>query len=87
MVKRVIYPPVWLLLGLIAVFMLNELYPLARFTNLAAQIFGGVLIVAGLLLLVLANGLFVRAGTDVVPVLNVNRLVTSGGYRSACKPL
>ena len=53
MVKRVIYPPVWLLLGLIAVFMLNELYPLARFTNLAAQIFGGVLIVAGLLLLAL----------------------------------
>ncbi len=87
MVKRIIYPPVWLLLGLIAVFMLNELYPLARFTSLAAQIIGGLLIVAGLLLLVLANGLFVRAGTDVIPFRNVTRLVTSGVYRYTRNPM
>ena len=87
MVKRVIYPPTWLLLGLIAIFMLNEIYPLARFTSLAAQIVGGLLIVVGLLLLVLANGLFVRAGTDVIPFRNVSRLVTSGVYRYTRNPM
>jgi len=87
MVKRVIYPPVWLLLGLIAIFMLDEYYPIAHFTSLAAQVAGGVIIVVGLLLLVLANGLFLRAGTDVIPFRNVTRLVTSGVYRYTRNPM
>ena len=45
MTRRVIYPPVWLLLGLIAVFALNETWPLLRFTSLAWQVVGGVVIV------------------------------------------
>ena len=87
MVKRVIYPPVWLLLGLIAIFSLNELYPLLRFTSLAAQVVGGVIIVVGLLLLVSANGLFVRAGTDVIPFRNVSALVTGGVFRYTRNPM
>jgi protein-S-isoprenylcysteine O-methyltransferase Ste14 len=87
MVKRVIYPPVWLLLGLIAVFALNELYPVARFTSLPAQLAGGAVILVGLLLLVAANGLFVRAGTDVIPFRNVSSLVTSGVYRYTRNPM
>ncbi len=87
MVKRVIYPPVWLLLGLIAIFSLNELYPLLRFTSLAAQLVGGVIIVVGLLLLVSANGLFVRAGTDVIPFRNVSALVTGGVFRYTRNPM
>jgi protein-S-isoprenylcysteine O-methyltransferase Ste14 len=87
MVKRFIYPPVWLLLGLIAIFSLNELYPLIRFTSLAAQLAGGVIIVAGLLLLVSANGLFVRAGTGVIPFRDVSALVTSGIFRYTRNPM
>ena len=87
MVKRFIYPPVWLLLGLIAIFMLDEFYPIAQFTSLAAQVAGGVIIVIGLLLLVLANGLFVRAGTDVIPFRNVSKLVTGGVYRYTRNPM
>ena len=41
MVKRFIYPPVWLLLGLIAIFTLNETHPGFRFTSLAGQLGGG----------------------------------------------
>lgn len=87
MVKRIIYPPVWLLLGLIAIFTLNELYPLVRYTSLAGQIVGGIIIVVGLFLLVAANGLFVRAGTDVIPFRNVSALVTSGIYRYTRNPM
>ena len=87
MVKRIIYPPVWLLLGLIAIFALNEYYPGLRFTSLAGQIVGGVIIVAGLFLLVAANGLFVRAGTDVIPFRKVSALVTTGVYRFTRNPM
>ena len=87
MVKRIIYPPVWLLLGLIAIFALKEYYPGLRFTSLAGQIVGGVIIVAGLFLLVAANGLFVRAGTDVIPFRKVSALVTTGVYRFTRNPM
>ena len=87
MVKRVIYPPVWLLLGLIAVFALNETWPLLHFTSLAWQVVGGVVIVMGLLLLVAANGLFVRAGTEVIPFRPVSSLVTGGVYRLSRNPM
>ena len=87
MVKRIIFPPVWLVFGLIAIFSLNELYPLLRFTSLAAQIAGGVLIVVGLLLLVNASGLFVKAGTDLIPFRNVSSLVTTGVYRYTRNPM
>lgn len=87
MVKRVIFPPIWLLLGLIAIFTLNELYPGVRFTSLAAQVIGGIVIVVGLFLLVAANGLFVRAGTDVIPFRNVSSLVTTGVYRFSRNPM
>jgi protein-S-isoprenylcysteine O-methyltransferase Ste14 len=87
MVKRIIYPPVWLLLGLISIFALNELYPVIRFTSLIFQVLGGVVIVVGLLLLVMANGLFVRAGTDVIPFRKVSTLVTTGIYRFTRNPM
>ena len=87
MVKRIIYPPVWLLLGIISIFAFNELYPMIRFTSLLFQVLGGVVIVVGLLLLVTANGLFVRAGTDVIPFRNVSSLVTTGIYRFTRNPM
>lgn len=86
-VKRVIYPPIWLVFGLVAVFGLNEYLPGPRFTGVAAQIAGGVMILAGLVLLVLANGLFTRAGTDVIPFRNVSALVTDGVYRFTRNPM
>ncbi|MCB1847738.1 MAG: isoprenylcysteine carboxylmethyltransferase family protein [Halieaceae bacterium] len=87
MIRRVIYPPVWLLLGLIAVFALNETWPLLRFTSLAWQVVGAVVILMGLLLLVAANGLFVRAGTEVIPFRPVSSLVTGGVYRLSRNPM
>ena len=87
MVKRFIYPPVWLLFGLIAVFFLNEYHPGVRFTGLPWQITGGVMIVIGMVLLVIANGLFTRAGTDVIPFRDVSSLVTGGVYRYTRNPM
>ena len=87
MVKRIIYPPIWLVLGLIVVFALNELYPGPRFTSAVGQVVGGVCIFIGLLLLVVAGGLFKQAGTDLVPFRNVSSLVTGGIYRYTRNPM
>ena len=87
MIKRVIYPPVWLLLGLIVIFVANEWYPMFRFTGTASQVIGGALILPGLLLLVSANGLFVRAGTEVIPFRPTSKLVVHGVYRFTRNPM
>jgi protein-S-isoprenylcysteine O-methyltransferase Ste14 len=87
MVKRLVYPPIWLLFGLIAIFVCNEYYPGPRFTSLAGQLSGGVLIIVGLLLLVIANSSFNRAETGVIPFRNVTALVTDGIYRYTRNPM
>jgi protein-S-isoprenylcysteine O-methyltransferase Ste14 len=87
MAKRIIYPPVWLLLGLVAVFTCNEYFAGPRFTSFAGQVLGGVLIVFGLWLLVSAGGLFSRAETGVIPFRNVSVLVTDGVYRYSRNPM
>jgi protein-S-isoprenylcysteine O-methyltransferase Ste14 len=87
MVKRLVYPPIWLLFGLIAIFVCNEYYPGPRFTGLAGQLSGGVLIIIGLLLLVIANSSFNHAETGVIPFRNVTALVTDGIYRYTRNPM
>ena len=85
--RRKIYPPIWLLFGLITIFCCNEFFPGPRFTGVASQVVGGVFIVAGLFLLVTANGLFNAAGTNVIPFREVTTLVTTGVYRISRNPM
>ena len=73
--------------GIIGVFACNELWPGLRFTSLASQLVGGVLIVIGLTLLVIAGGLFKKADTDLIPFKNVTALVTDGVYRFTRNPM
>ena len=87
MVKRIIYPPIWLVFGLVTIFALNELMPGFRFTSSWAQILGSVIIFIGLLLLLLAGGLSKQAETDMIPFKNVSALVTTGIYRSTRNPM
>lgn len=87
MVRRIIYPPMWLALGLVVIFALNKVLPGPRFTGLASQLVGGVVILAGLSLLVIAGGLFKRAGTDMIPFRQVSALVTTGIYRYSRNPM
>jgi protein-S-isoprenylcysteine O-methyltransferase Ste14 len=87
MVKRIIYPPIWLVFGLVTIFALNELLPGFRFTSGGFQVLGSAVIFLGLVLLLLAGGLFKQAGTDLIPFKNVSALVTTGIYRLTRNPM
>lgn len=87
MPRRIIYPPIWLVLGIVAIFSLNEFLPGPRYTGTVSQLVGGAVLVAGLALLILAGGLFKRAGTDMIPFQNVTALVTTGVYAWTRNPM
>lgn len=86
-VKRYIYPPMWLAFGIVAQFVCNEYFPGSRFTSVQGQVAGSVVLLLGLVLLVLAGGLFKQADTDMVPFKDVSALVTSGIYRFSRNPM
>lgn len=86
-VKRIIYPPMWLVFGVVGIFALNEFAAGLRYTGQASQIAGGGIMLAGLALLVVAGGLFSRAGTGVVPFRDVKVLVTHGIYARTRNPM
>ena len=85
--RRILYPPVWMVIGVVAIFALNEFYPGTRFTAPLWQFVGGAILLAGMILLVLANGLFARAKTDVIPFRNVTALVTEGVFCFSRNPM
>ncbi|MEH6518809.1 MAG: isoprenylcysteine carboxylmethyltransferase family protein [Halioglobus sp.] len=87
MVKRIIYPPMWLVFGIVLIFVFNETLPGARYTSTAGQVVGALLILIGLAMLVVAGGLFKKAGTDLVPFKNVSALVTTGVFRFTRNPM
>ena len=85
--KRVFYPPVWLVLGLITIFVLDQYLPLVRFSGQLATAAGSVAILLGLLLLVFAGGSFRQADTDMIPFREVRALVTDGVFRYTRNPM
>ena len=85
--RRIIYPPIWLVIGVITIFCLDEFLPLARFTGVVGWYLGGFAIVIGLILVVHAGGMFKAAETDLVPFQNVSTLVTGGVYRVTRNPM
>lgn len=86
-VKRIIYPPIWLVFGVIGIFALNEFAPGVRYTGPLSQAVGGVIMLIGLALLVVSGGLFTRAGTGQVPFRDVKVLVTHGLYAHTRNPM
>ncbi|SRR6056297_2713677 len=85
--QRIIYPPMWLVFGVIGIFVLNEFAPGLRYTGHASQFAGGIIMLAGLALLVVSGGLFSRAGTGMVPFRDVKVLVTHGVYGRTRNPM
>ena len=85
--KRIFYPPVWLVIGLVTIFALNEYLPLANFSGGMPTALGSFTILIGLILLVHAGGMFKAAETDMIPFKEVSALVTTGVYQVTRNPM
>lgn len=85
--KRRIFPPVYLLLTLIAMIGFHYLLPIAQFMQAPFSYLGIVLIVLGISITVAAADAFRKVGTPVVPFEKSTVLVTSGLYRFTRNPM
>lgn len=85
--KRIVIPPIWFALGLVAVFVLDRYLPLVSFSSSLALGIGVILILLGLGSAISAVGLFRKADTGIVPFSEATALVTSGAFRFSRNPM
>jgi protein-S-isoprenylcysteine O-methyltransferase Ste14 len=84
---RKIVPPVWVLLSIIAMALLNRYFPIATLVSPPLSYVGGLLLLAGIALAVINATAFRRVGTPVVPFHKSTALVTTGFYRYTRNPM
>ncbi len=85
--KRIVHPPLWLAIGVAAIFLLGEFLPVASFDGGFADGLGSFAILLGLLLMAHTGGMFRLADNDLKPFAGVNRLLTGGPYRFSRNPM
>ena len=86
--KRIIYPPIWMVIGLIILFILDEYLPLLGFSSSFASTLGYLAIVLGLVSAAYAIGMFKIAKTNLIPFKNATTtLLTTGIYRVTRNPM
>ena len=85
--KRKFPPPVYLVLTLIVMTILNFHLPLARLWGPPVSYVGSVLIVVGTLMTGYSARLFARAGTPLIPFERTTTLITHGLYRFTRNPM
>lgn len=86
MLRRLDYPPVWLLGALVSAWMLGRLWAPA-WGGTHATALGWLLVMAALGLIVLAVATLLRQGTSIVPHRDPDALVCSGPYRISRNPI
>ena len=84
---RKIVPPVYVLLSIVAMALLNYYVPLARVFSPPYSYAGGVLLALGIAIAVINATAFRKVGTPVVPFHKSTALVTTGFYRYTRNPM
>lgn len=82
-----IVPPVYFLVAIIVMILLNSFIPIGRWLPFPWRWLGILPIVAGFLLSLGSGNLFRRKGTPPRPGLKANALVTSGPFRFTRNPM
>ena len=86
--KMIDIPPVWLALFMAAAWWQQRLVPLGSpLDGTAKWVMGGLLIAAGVVLVVLAAQEFRRARTTIIPHLAPSHLITSGIFSRTRNPI
>ncbi len=87
MKRQNILPPIYLLISVIVMALLNILLPWARIIPAPWNVTGTILLISGILINVLADNAFRLAGTTVKPFEESTLLVTGGLYRFTRNPM
>ena len=82
-----IHPPTHLLIYIVISVLLHFLYPLHQFIRFPYSLLGIILIAAGVVLNVWADGIFKKQKTTVKPFEKPDALVNSGPYRISRNPM
>ena len=85
--KRKIIPPVYLLLTLILMLLLQLYFPVYQYSHPPIAYFGIILILFGITMAAISAGVFRLAGTGIEPFDEATTLVTSGFYRFTRNPM
>ena len=88
MLKIIDIPPVWLLLGLVVAWVQKTYYPMGLgFGPVWADLLGGLLVGAGLVLVAMAAFEFNRMKTTLIPHRDATKMVQSGIYSRTRNPI
>jgi len=82
-----ILPPIYFLASLLLMTSLHFFFPLAHIFQPPYSYAGGLLIVAGIVVVVWGARLFQRVGTAIKPFEQSSALVTDGPYRYSRNPM
>jgi len=85
--KRKILPPVYLLISLILMWLLNRYLPVYIFLQKPWVYLGGVPVLIGIAIAVASVRRFKRAQTGIIPFDEATKLVTGGLYRYTRNPM
>lgn len=85
---KVLPPPIWAILALIATYFVSSFPPFINWPSWQSQPLGALIFVLGMITPVIAITQFRRAGTEVSPTSQTNaKLITSGIYSFTRNPM
>jgi protein-S-isoprenylcysteine O-methyltransferase Ste14 len=82
-----VMPPTWMLIAIIAMFILNFVFPVAQIVPPLWNLIGLVFLVSGMGLNLIADNSFKRAETTVKPYQESSNLVTEGVFQISRNPM
>jgi len=85
--KPKIYPLAWLLLAVLAIYVLDRFLPIADLIPAPWHWAGLIFMLPGILILLHSGASFVRAKTGLLPFSEATTLVTSGLFRFTRNPM
>jgi len=85
--KRKFMPPVYLLLALLAMFLLHDFAPLVRFGSTPLRYAGAAVMILGVGITIGSARLFSKLGTPLRPFEESTTVVTTGMFRYTRNPM
>jgi len=85
--KRKVLPAVYLLIALTLMWLMHIYVPIYQYVNEPVTYAGIVPVILGISIATTASGMFIRAGTGLLPFDEATTLVTGGFYRFSRNPM